>query len=161
MEAIAALWKEVGTGVLLLLIILSNLDKIGRGIERVLSRIVPSIAEERRLKLEVQREALEHSRNTRERERQDTILALKEMLLVTREALSVAQTEHKESLAQVNIERKRCQAELVQVIVNNERQNAAQLDALISVNGTLQELSRILSRIAVRVGVYNDDNKEE
>jgi hypothetical protein len=145
MEVIATLLDQYGSGLVIAAFLLFNLDKIGAALERIAGKLLPSWAEERRLKLEAQRDAVQHERDARDMERTDTIVALKEMLMA-----------YKESLNEAHIERRRCNAELVQVVARYESTNAAFLEAIKDVSSVLQEQSRVLNRIAVKVGVYND-----
>jgi hypothetical protein len=145
---VVALINTYGPGFVLVVLVLSNLSKIGAALERVAGLLLPSWAEERKLKLEVERDAIRHSRESKERERLDTIAALTEMLIA-----------YKASLSDSAIERQRCQAELVKVVGQYEKHGVASVEVLRDVSAVLQEQSRVLNRIAVAVGVYNDGKK--
>lgn len=144
MREIGVLLKEYGIGALIAIYVIFNADKIGAAMERIAGRLLPSWAEERKLKLEAQKDAIQHERETRDTERTDTIIALKEMMLANRESLSEA-----------HIERRRCHSELVQVVARYESHDAAFLEAVRDVSSILQEQSRIMHRIATKVGVHD------
>lgn len=135
-----------------LLILIMNLDKVGRAAERVLGKVLPSFFEGRKLRLEAQRENLVYEREERERERIDTIMALKETLIATRD-----------SLAEERRERRQMQGEMTGLVVRYERHDAAFVEAIRDVSGilreqhrTAQEQTQILFQIAAKVGIHND-----
>lgn len=158
MEALLALLNQYGVGIVIIATLLFNIDKIGAALERVAGKVLPSWAEERRLRIEAQREALRYERETRRENQENTVLILKEMLVAMRQNMADQSADYKKALSEAHIERQRCQFELVQVVARYEQHDAAFLEAIRDVSSVLQEQSRVLNRVAVRVGVYDPAN---
>lgn len=140
MDELLAVVNEQGWLFAIGLYLLFNLPKIGAGLERIAGRFFPTWAEERRLKLEMRRDEARRGREAREQERTDTITALKEMLI-----------SYRDTLAKSDIERQRCQAELVHVVGNYERYSAEWLAAFRDVSGVLREQGRRLDAIFAKM----------
>ena len=125
---------------MLLLLVLSNARNITAFAERMLSKVWPTFAENQRQKLE---------RATVADERTDTILALKDMLCIVRE-----------SLRDERVERRLDKERLYKIIERHEKRDAQTVEVLRDVSEVMRSVSRILGRIAVRVGVYNDADEK-
>jgi hypothetical protein len=150
-DAVKAILDAYGVGVLIIVVVLFNLNKIGAGLERVASRFFPTWAEERKFKLEMRRDEARHEREARDTERGDTIIVLKETLIAMRQSLADQATEYKKSLSDANIERQRCQAELVRVVASYEKNNAAFLEAFRTESLILREQGRTLEKVLTKM----------
>lgn len=133
----ALILDKYGLPTVLLLLVLSNAKNIAAFAERMLSKVWPTFAENQRQKLE---------RATVADERVDTILALKDMLCIVRE-----------SLRDERVERRLDKERLYKIIERHEKRDAQIVEVLRDVSEVMRNVSRILERIAVRVGVYNDE----
>lgn len=151
MDELLAVINEQGWLFAIGLYLLFNLSRIGAGLERIAGRFFPTWAEERKIKLEMQRDVMKREQEARDEERTDTIIVLKEMLIATKESLAEAKSDYKSSLADANIERQRCHAELVRVVASYEKNNAAWLEAFRDVSSVLREQGRSLEKIMAEV----------
>jgi hypothetical protein len=136
----ATLLNDYGFPTVLFLLLASHAKGILAFAERMLSKAWPTFAEQRRLKLE---------RATVADERVDTILALKDMLCIVRE-----------SLRDERLERRLDKEKLYKIIERHEQLDARIVEALRDISEVMRNVSRVLGRIAVRVGVYNDADKK-
>jgi hypothetical protein len=110
--------NQWGWWAVLAVYLLKNLSGIAAFVERALSRVWPSFAEQRRAKAE---------RNAAAEERTDTIVALKEML-----------KEYRESLKSSIMERQVLQEKLYDVIAGYERLSTQTVEILRTINETIR-----------------------
>jgi len=118
-----SLLSEYGWAALAFVIVLIKLDTIMANLQKFLDRIAPKWAEKRRW----QREKEEQSRTAKEKERIDTIMALKDMLLAYRNELDDAKAE-----------RRRLQTQMYEMVQTYERHDTQIVTALQSINMLLQ-----------------------
>jgi hypothetical protein len=154
----AKLLNDYGFPTALFLLLASHIKGILAFAERMLSKAWPTFAEQRRLKLErltaangrlAERQRLELEQAAAVAERTDTIMALKEMLRLVRESLRDEQ-----------VERRLDKERLYKIIERHEQLDAQIVEALRDISEVMRNVSRVLGRIAVRVGVYNDADKK-
>lgn len=141
MEALGAFLSEYGWTALIALYVLANMDKIMAWVERLLSKLWPAFAEQQRLKLELGAVA---------DERVSTIVALKDMLRIVRE-----------SLRDERVERRLDKERLYEIIERHGKRDAQVVEVLRDISDVMRNVSGILGRIAVRVGVYNAEDKKD
>lgn len=140
MEGLAIFLREYGWTTLIALYILINMGKITDWLEGLLSKLWPTFAEQQRLKSE---------RMAAADERVDTIVALKDVILMIRE-----------SLRDEKVERRLDKERLYKLIGRHEQLDAQIVEVLRDISEVMRSVSEILGRIAVRVGVYNAKNKK-
>lgn len=150
MESLAVFLDQYGGPTLLGLLALSNAGRIAGWAARLVGKVWPSFAEARRLKIRQAREREKQGQIAAERERLDTILALKNMLLAYRQALDDA-----------NLERRQLQNRLYELVERYERHDAQFVEVLRDIGGAIRAQTERLDRMAVRLGVYDRDERAE
>jgi len=140
MNSLGAFLSEYGWTTLIALYILTNTGKIVTWLEGLLSKLWPTLAEQRRLRLE---------KIAATGERIDTILALKDMLLALRQELDDSK-----------MERRQLQNRLFDLVAQWERRDAQITGVLQDISTAIRSQTDRLDRISVKAGVYNARDKE-
>jgi len=142
MEAILAFGREYGWAALLVAWLLANVGKILPAIERVIGKVWPTFAEAKRMA--ALREKERQNQLRLERDRVDTVIALKDMLLA-----------YRQSLDDVNLERRQLQNRLYELVERYERHDAQFVEALRDISSAIRSQTDRLDRLSVKLGVYN------
>jgi hypothetical protein len=155
--------REYGWLAVLFVFLVGNAGRIGRWLERVIGKVLPTWAEGRRLKAEREqarerereawererereREAWQREREAWEREQQerarlDVVVALKETLIANRDAMDAA-----------NRERQALQERLILLVERAERRDAQLVEALRDVSEAIRGQSARIDRLEGRRG---------
>lgn len=139
MEALLTFGREYGWLALLATWLLVNAGKILPWVERIVGRVWPAFAEARRVAALRETERDEQLRL--ERERVDTVLALKDMLLA-----------YRQSLDDTNLERRQLQNRLYELVERYEHHDAQFIEALRDVSMAIRAQTERLDRLSVRFG---------
>ena len=142
MEALLTFGREYGWVALLVAWLLANASKILPTVERVVGKMWPTFAEARRLG--ALRENERQNRLHMERDRVDTVMALKDMLLA-----------YRQSLDDVNLERRQLQNRLYELVERYERHDAQFIEALRDISTAIRSQTDRLDRLSVKMGIYN------
>ena len=137
MENLIAILNKYGWPALIALLALSNASKMATFAERVLSKIWPTFAEQQRFKSE---------RAAAAKERIDTILALKGMLV-----------EYRESLKASIIERQNLQERLYDLVKGYERLSTQTVEVLRTISESIQLQTH--QRLNSQTGVGSEAKK--
>ena len=121
-----------------LLILLLNFKPILKWLESLIGKVIPSFAKAKQLEHEREQRRWE----AQERERVDTVLALKDMLL-----------EYRKSLDDANLERRQLQNRLYELVERYERHDAQFVNVIQDLADIVRNLSGKVDKIAHWVGV--------
>lgn len=127
-----------------LLLLLLNFKAILKWLESLVGKIWPTFAKAK----EREREREQRQWEAKERERVDTVLALKDMLL-----------EYRKSLDDANLERRQLQNKLYELVERYERHDAQFVNVIQDLADIVRNLSRKMDGIAQRVGVDGPDRR--
>jgi hypothetical protein len=143
MDEILAFGREYGWLALLTAWLLLNVNRILPTVERVIGKVWPTFDEARRL---AALRAEERNNQVRvERDRVDTVLALKDMLLA-----------YRQSLDDMNLERRQLQNRLYDLVERYERHDAQFIEALRDISDAIRAQTERLDRLSVKVGGNHD-----
>ena len=151
------LLNEYGFPATLFLLLASHAKSILTFVERLLSKIWPSFAEQRRLKLKramaADERAAEQQRLKQEsiaaaKREIDTVLALKEMLLAYRQRLD-----------DLNLERRQQENRIYELVGLYHRRDAQMIEALRDVSEVLRSQTRRLDEITTMMRIQNGEKK--
>lgn len=145
MKTLVVFLDQYGWATVLVLMALSNAGKIAAWGERVVGKAWPSYAESRRLEQERIREHDEQARAEANRERMDTIVALKDMLVAYRQSLDDA-----------NLERRQLQNRLYELVEQYERHDARFIEVLRDISNAIRAQTERLDRLGVKLEGMNN-----
>jgi len=149
-ESLAAFLDQYGWLTVLGLYILANAGKIAVWIERLAGRLWPAWAETRRQRQERERERERHERVVAERDRLDTIMTLKDMLLAYRQSLDDA-----------ILERRQLQNKLYDIVERYERHDARVVEVLRDISSAIRAQTQRLDWPSARIVAREEARHDE
>lgn len=133
---VVALINQYGWPLVLLALLLLNIGKVTRALERGFSKLFPMWAERRRLRLEQERQ----QQLQREKDQLDTVLLLKDMLL-----------QYRTELDDAKLERKQLHNVIVDLVGKYERLASQTVEALRDISQVVRSQSDRISAIERKI----------
>lgn len=150
MDGFVAALNEYGVGLVLVAFALLNAGKIWKAAEWLFVRIFPALAERQEHEQKLIREGEEHKRKRLERDQVAAIEIAREVLTTYRDELSIVRQEYHDEMSRMQKEREQMTQRLFGILGDYEQNIERVTSALISVNTSLQALTRKVEQFSER-----------